>query len=115
MELMGVIAVIVNLALLGIGGSLTRMFPNMTPAQRIILIIVIEVCKYMCVYNVVVTTFSPERFRKPLNTIVPMFYYIVSHFKVTMATQIVRVTYSASVRHIQSNLIHHDFQRYRPP
>ena len=39
------IAVIVNLALLGIGGSLTRMFPNMTPAQRILLIIVIEVCK----------------------------------------------------------------------
>ncbi|CAB3988342.1 anoctamin-8-like isoform X1 [Paramuricea clavata] len=42
MELMGVIAVIVNLALLGIGGSLTRMFPGMTPAQRILLIIVIE-------------------------------------------------------------------------
>ena len=57
MELMGVIAVIVNLALLGIGGSLTRMFPNMTPAQRIILIIVIEVCKYVCIY---VYHFSPN-------------------------------------------------------
>jgi hypothetical protein len=44
MELMGVIAVVVNLALLGIGGSLTRMFPGMTSAQRILLIIVIEVC-----------------------------------------------------------------------
>jgi anoctamin-8 len=43
MELMGVVAVVVNLALLGIGGSLSRMFPNMTPAQRILLIIVIEV------------------------------------------------------------------------
>ena len=47
MELMGVIAVIVNLALLGIGGSLTRMFPGMTSAQRILLIIVIEVTERM--------------------------------------------------------------------
>ena len=43
MELMGIVAVIVNLALLGIGGSLSRMFPSMTTAERIILIIVIEV------------------------------------------------------------------------
>lgn len=43
MELMGIIAVIVNLALLGMGGSLDRMFPNMTAAQRVLLIIVVEV------------------------------------------------------------------------
>ena len=43
MELMGVIAVIVNLALLGMGGSLDRMFPHMTSTQRVILIVVIEV------------------------------------------------------------------------
>ena len=43
MEVMGVIAVMVNLALLGMGGSVQRMFPNMTVTDRIILIIVLEV------------------------------------------------------------------------
>ena len=54
MELMGIVAVIVNLALLGIGGSLSRMFPSMTTAERIILIIVIEVIntlEYPMIHN----------------------------------------------------------------
>ncbi|XP_073242923.1 anoctamin-8-like isoform X2 [Porites lutea] len=42
MEVMGVIAVMVNLALLGMGGSVQRMFPNMTVTDRIILIVVLE-------------------------------------------------------------------------
>lgn len=40
---MGVVAVMVNLALLGMGGSVQRMFPNMTVTDRIILIVVLEV------------------------------------------------------------------------
>lgn len=43
MEVMGVVAVMVNLALLGMGGSVQRMFPNMTVTERIILIVVLEV------------------------------------------------------------------------
>ena len=43
MEVMGVVAVMVNLALLGSGGSLQRMFPNMTTAERILLIVFLEV------------------------------------------------------------------------
>ncbi|KAK3731462.1 hypothetical protein QZH41_013659, partial [Actinostola sp. cb2023] len=42
MEVMGVVAVMVNLALLGSGGSLQRMFPNMTTAERILLIVFLE-------------------------------------------------------------------------
>ncbi|XP_067058166.1 anoctamin-8-like isoform X1 [Acropora muricata] len=42
MEVMGVVAVMVNLALLGMGGSVQRMFPNMTVTDRIILIVVLE-------------------------------------------------------------------------
>ena len=43
MEVMGVVAVMVNLALLGMGGSVQRMFPNMTVTDRIILIVALEV------------------------------------------------------------------------
>ena len=43
MEVMGVVAVMVNIALLGMGGSVQRMFPNMTVTDRIILIVVLEV------------------------------------------------------------------------
>ena len=46
MEVMGVVAVMVNLALLGMGGSVQRMFPNMTVTDRIILIIVLEVSMF---------------------------------------------------------------------
>ncbi|EDO38807.1 predicted protein [Nematostella vectensis] len=42
MEVMGVVAVMVNLALLGMGGSVQRMFPGMTVTERIILIVVLE-------------------------------------------------------------------------
>ena len=39
---MGVIGVIVNCALIGLSGPVHRMFPDMTPAQTVILIIVLE-------------------------------------------------------------------------
>merc|ERR1719232_1545059 len=42
MEIMGVIGVIVNCALIGLSGPVHRMFPDMTPAQTVILIIVLE-------------------------------------------------------------------------
>ena len=48
MEVMGVVAVMVNLALLGSGGSIQRMFPNMTTAQTILLIVFLEVKKHSC-------------------------------------------------------------------
>merc|ERR1719410_1301200 len=42
MEIMGVIGVIVNCALIGLSGPVHRMFPDMTPAQTVILIIMLE-------------------------------------------------------------------------
>ena len=43
MELMGVVGIIVNCALIGQSGIIHRMFPNITGTQTIILIIVLEV------------------------------------------------------------------------
>ena len=43
MEVMGVIAVIVNCALLGISGQMERYFPDMTPTRVLIVIVVAEV------------------------------------------------------------------------
>ena len=43
MEIMGVIGVVVNCALIGLSGPVHRIFPNITPAQTVILIIVLEV------------------------------------------------------------------------
>lgn len=37
------VAVMVNLALLGMGGSVQRMFPNISVTDRIILIVILEV------------------------------------------------------------------------
>ena len=45
MELMGVVGIIVNCALIGQSGIIHRMFPNITGTQTIILIIVLEVGK----------------------------------------------------------------------
>jgi len=42
MEIMGIIGVIVNCALIGLSGPVHRMFPDMTSTQTIILIIVLE-------------------------------------------------------------------------
>ncbi len=42
MELMGVVGVIVNCALIGQSGQVHRMFPSITSTQTIILIIVLE-------------------------------------------------------------------------
>ena len=46
MELMGVVGIIVNCALIGQSGIIHRMFPNITGTQTIILIIVLEVSTY---------------------------------------------------------------------
>ena len=43
MEMMGLMACIVNCALIGQSGQVHRMFPNITPNQTIILIVILEV------------------------------------------------------------------------
>lgn len=43
MELMGIVGVIVNCALIGLSGQVDRMFPNITGTQTILLIIILEV------------------------------------------------------------------------
>ena len=43
MELMGIVGVIVNCALIGQSGQVHRMFPNITGTQTILLIIILEV------------------------------------------------------------------------
>jgi anoctamin-8 len=43
MEMMGIIGVIVNVALIGQSGQVHRMFPNITANQTIILIVILEV------------------------------------------------------------------------
>ena len=43
MEVMGVIGVVVNCALIGLSGPVHRIFPNITGAQTVILIIALEV------------------------------------------------------------------------
>lgn len=43
MEVMGVIAVIVNCALIGMSGQVQRMFPNLSTQGTIILIVILEV------------------------------------------------------------------------
>ena len=44
MEMMGLIACVVNCALIGLSGQVDRMFPDITANQTIILIVVLEVC-----------------------------------------------------------------------
>ena len=43
MELMGIVGVMVNCALIGQSGQVHRMFPNITGTQTILLIIILEV------------------------------------------------------------------------
>ena len=43
MEMMGIIGVIVNVALIGQSGQVHRIFPNITANQTIILIVILEV------------------------------------------------------------------------
>lgn len=43
MELMGIVGVIVNCALIGLSGQVHRIFPNITGTQTILLIIILEV------------------------------------------------------------------------
>ena len=45
MELMGVVGIIVNCALIGQSGIVHRMFPNITGTQTIILIVILEVVR----------------------------------------------------------------------
>lgn len=47
MEVMGVIAVIVNCALIGMSGQVQRMFPNLSTQGTIVLIVILEVCYVM--------------------------------------------------------------------
>lgn len=44
MEVMGIIAVLVNCALIGLSGQVHRMFPEMSTTQTILLIVILEVC-----------------------------------------------------------------------
>ena len=43
MELMGIVGVMVNCALIGQSGQVHRMFPNITGTQTVLLIIILEV------------------------------------------------------------------------
>ena len=43
MEVMGLVGVIVNVALIGLSGQVDRIFPNITTNQTILLIILLEV------------------------------------------------------------------------
>ena len=51
MEIMGLVGVIVNVALIGLSGQVDRMFPNITTNQTILLIILLEV--RCCICNLV--------------------------------------------------------------
>ena len=48
MELMGLVGVIVNVALIGLSGQVDRIFPNITTNQTILLIILLEVRRSHC-------------------------------------------------------------------
>jgi len=58
MEVMGIIAVLVNCALIGLSGQVHRMFPEMSTTQTILLIVILEVfvftrnTNYLIVLNV---------------------------------------------------------------
>lgn len=45
MEIMGIIAVLVNCALIGLSGQVHRMFPEMSTTQTILFIVALEVIK----------------------------------------------------------------------
>ena len=55
MELMGIVGIIVNCALIGQSGQVHRMFPNITSTQTIILVVILEVgydfSIYICNYR----------------------------------------------------------------
>ena len=50
MELMGIVGVMVNCALIGQSGQVHRMFPNITGTQTVLLIIILEV-SYLHMYT----------------------------------------------------------------
>ena len=52
MEMMGTVGVIVNCALIGLSGQVNRMFPDITPTQTILLIIVLEVKIFAAYFQV---------------------------------------------------------------
>lgn len=58
MEIMGVIGVIVNCALIGLSGPVHRMFPDMTATQTVLLIIVLE--HVMLVLKFLISTAIPD-------------------------------------------------------
>ena len=50
MELMGIVGIIVNCALIGQSGQVHRMFPNITSTQTIILVVILEVSYDLSIY-----------------------------------------------------------------
>ena len=59
METMGLIAVIVNCALIGQSGQVHRMFPNITATQTLLLVVVLEVNKALnCQSSFIIVCFS---------------------------------------------------------
>ena len=55
MELMGIVGIIVNCALIGQSGQVHRMFPNITGTQTIILVVVLEVSNVQNICNMLST------------------------------------------------------------
>ncbi len=53
LELAGVIAVIVNCALIGYSGLADRMFPDMTTTHRIVFIVILEVNQHLFYVSVI--------------------------------------------------------------
>lgn len=47
MDVMGIIAVLVNCALIGLSGQVHRMFPEMSTTQTILFIVALEVIKFI--------------------------------------------------------------------
>lgn len=79
MEVMGVIAVIVNCALIGMSGQVQRMFPNLSTQGTIILIVILEVC---CCFIYLFFFLTLTLFLLVLNYFNILFYdYILIIFK----------------------------------
>ena len=61
MELMGIVGIIVNCALIGQSGQVHRMFPNITSTQTIILVVILEVSYnssiQICIYGYLINNF----------------------------------------------------------
>ena len=52
---MSVIAVMVNCALVGFSGLADRLWPDMTTTERIVFIVILEVCDESCFYILLIS------------------------------------------------------------